>query len=90
MGSAMIHACIGCPDGSTRHYQYPGAIDRQLASVGDHEDSYTVGCMDLVEKFQDLLFRLLVQVTGRLVCQEYLWLAYQGSGDHHSLLLPGR
>src|SRR5690606_6793365 len=66
-----------------------GEFVNQAVAVGSHQHSRSA-LVDLLEYFHDAIRHFGVEVTGRLVCEEYLGFVDECPCNHNALLLATR
>lgn len=64
-----------------------GVLAEELAVVGDHQEGGLLLFVQIHQQLHDVVGGVVVQVTGRLVCQDELGMVEECAGDGNPLLL---
>src|SRR6266576_5106192 len=73
-------------DHAVAHHYVAFRISRDVLLVRDHDDGDAV-LVELLENGHDLDAGSAVEIAGRFVCQQYLWIIDQRARDRDALLL---
>ena len=65
-------------------------VGQDRAIVRHHDGALGLGLHFLADQLGDLLAAVRVQARGRLVCEDQLWVADEGTSDRRPLLLATR
>ena len=65
-------------------------VGQDRAIVRHHDGALVLGLHFLADQLGDLLAAVRVQARGRLVCEDQLWVADEGTSDRRPLLLATR
>lgn len=64
-----------------------GILAEELAVVGDHQEGGLLFFVQIHQQLHDVVGGVVVQVAGRLVCQDEFGMVEECAGDGNPLLL---